>query len=749
VIPGINNTPQYNGNISAIKWSNNLDLASISERGYSFGYDPINRLTAATHQEKTTSWNASTSYHENNMSYDQNGNFISLNRNGSSGSNLDQLSYTYTGNQVQTITDAGDILNGFKDGNIGTTDYTYDANGNQLTDSNKGITSTTYSYLNQPTKIQLAAGSINYIYDAHGNRLSKTLYNSTGTLTKQTDYVGDFEYENDTLKFIRHEDGRVMMTGTTPEYQYEIRDNKDNVRVMFTTQPTPSISTATFETANLATEQNQFLRYDEVRMINCTLFDHTHNGVTSYSERLNGTSNEIYGLAKSMSVMPGDTIKLEVYDKYVDPTSSDWTAALATLLGQIVSGTAAAGTVIDGANYSTNGITPFPYVGLAGTGNSTGAGPKAYMNWLIFDKNYVFKNGGYVQMTSTAKEDGTNVPFEKLTASFTINEAGYVYVYLSNENPTPIEVHFDDFKVTQVKSPLIQANAYYPFGMDIPSLGFQREGSLKNRFLYNGRSELQDDFGMGVYYTPLRFEETDAPRWWQIDPKIDDYYDWTPYNYAFNNPITHNDPKGDCPPEDPGCVTEGATDVIAATVSDGLVGLYNLTLGPLTHTEASNESNGIFIEIGERQDPKTVTEAALKTVGNGLNAMSLLPTPTQTLGALAKTGAGVKTTVGNALKDVAKAEARAAKLSQVQRPGKDFTKAGKEAVKDLNKAKNDGKTVCVKCKTETIPGTKDKKGVKPPGNRTEVDHRKRKREGGSGTPDNGDVNCRDCNQAKH
>lgn len=42
--------------------------------------------------------------------------------------------------------------------------------------------------------------------------------------------------------------------------------------------------------------------------------------------------------------------------------------------------------------------------------------------------------------------------------------------------------------------------------------------------------------------------------------------------------------------------------------------------------------------------------------------------------------------------DIAKAEARAAKLSKVDRSGKDFTKAGKEAVINLNKAKNDGKT---------------------------------------------------------
>jgi len=32
------------------------------------------------------------------------------------------------------------------------------------------------------------------------------------------------------------------------------------------------------------------------------------------------------------------------------------------------------------------------------------------------------------------------------------------------ENETPVEVYFDDFKVTQVKSPIIATDDYYPGG---------------------------------------------------------------------------------------------------------------------------------------------------------------------------------------------------------------------------------------------------------------------------------------------
>ncbi|MDR4891008.1 MULTISPECIES: HNH endonuclease [unclassified Chryseobacterium] len=99
------------------------------------------------------------------------------------------------------------------------------------------------------------------------------------------------------------------------------------------------------------------------------------------------------------------------------------------------------------------------------------------------------------------------------------------------------------------------------------------------------------------------------------------------------------------------------------------------------------------------------------------------------------------------VKSLSKIEARAAKLSIKQRPGMDATKAGKSATVDLNKVNNKGKTICETCGTETIPAKKDAKGVTPPLNRTEIDHIKKRREGGSGTPDNLRIRCRGCNNS--
>ncbi len=248
-------TTQYNGNITGTIWKSVHD-GQI--RKYDYSYDAANRLTAANFTQYTgTSFNqnAGIVYTVNNLSYDANGNLITMNQYGlltataTSSSLIDQLTYTSIPgtNRLQAVTDGvnnySSTLGDFKY-NTATktaTDYTYDNNGNLIGDKNKNISSISYNYLNLPQTISVSGkGTITYTYDAAGNKLQKQVVE--GSTTTTTLYGSGIMYVNNTLQYITHEEGRIRVNGTNNGYvfDYFLRDNLGNTRMTITDDNTVS-----------------------------------------------------------------------------------------------------------------------------------------------------------------------------------------------------------------------------------------------------------------------------------------------------------------------------------------------------------------------------------------------------------------------------------------------------------------------------------------------------------------------------
>jgi len=215
------NQTYKNGNISAIQW-NTPNLAGTEK--YFFKYDNLNRLTEANF--------ATNGRYNVAINYDHNGNITNLNRDGQYLVNtsrvgdapnyipyyglIDDLTYTYSGNQLQSVTDAVSLTiseqeNDFRDnGATTTTDYLYDANGNMISDANKNIT-IEYNYLNLPDRIFAQEGDITYLYSPTGTKLRMQTLDKSGNILNATDYCGNFVYENDVLAYIITETGRIVV----------------------------------------------------------------------------------------------------------------------------------------------------------------------------------------------------------------------------------------------------------------------------------------------------------------------------------------------------------------------------------------------------------------------------------------------------------------------------------------------------------------------------------------------------------
>ncbi|WP_281989897.1 DUF6443 domain-containing protein [Aquimarina aggregata] len=465
-------TPLYNGNISQIHWRTASEDAS--QKTYNYEYDALNRITKA--EDNTSKYNL------NSVSYDQNGNILSLNRSGHTNANassfgiMDDLTYTYKGNQLLSVTDITGSIYGFKDGNTSEDDYDYDDNGNMVMDKNKGISQNnpiTYNHLNLPKKVTVNhTNYIEYIYDANGTKIEKKV----GPYGNITHYTGNYIYETiggagTFLKFMHHPEGYVepknqSNLGDGFNYVYQHKDHLGNIRLSYT-------------------DTND--DYEQILS-------------SSFVDRNNLEGWQPNGSA-SISGFPGSLIAR---------VQNSWAGVKHLLNNEVFVPGEQLTVYCDFDKSSTNANVRLYIQELDSSGS--------HLSWNTLDGNLQTGNHQYEYTVKTGTKlvlrvDKNNTHLDE-TTSFVIHEIG----------------------LTRGALEIKEEKNYYPFGLQHKGYNNTIVGQENNYQTFQGQ-EHTEDLGLNIHEWNYRVSDPTIGRFWQIDPLAEKYHWMTTYQFSSNQPI--------------------------------------------------------------------------------------------------------------------------------------------------------------------------------------------------------------------
>ncbi|MCE7057182.1 RHS repeat-associated core domain-containing protein [Algoriphagus sp. AGSA1] len=540
---------RFNGNIARVSWTGGQETTPIT-RTYNYAYDNANRITAATFTSSTSGENSR--YNLSGITYDANGNIKTMTRRGERAAGnyniVDALTYSYATNATFEDTYSNRLL-GVADGQSSNTftskdfkpnggapgNYLYDANGNQTVNKDKRISETKYNHLNLPEEISFSTGGkLRFAYDAEGNKLTQKVYNSSGSLTKTQDYIGELVLLNGALDYLVHEEGRIVAENNELWTEFYVKDHLGNVRQVLRS-PTVQSFMATMETQHAETEEMEF------SMVSASRQTEPEHNVTQGGNQvawLNADRGRMVGPGRTQEIYAGDSLKLQVHGKYLEDKNQKVNAASFMAAGgreRLVADL----NELAVSNLRAGGPNPIALLNLAdilAKDLQKKEAPEAYLMYALYDRDSNRYEVGKKVLSKNAANQ-----HEVLEENMYISKDGYMETFVVNE--TSEDVWFDNMMVMSVSSAIVQETHYDPWGLELTGLGFQYGGIKANKYLYNGK-ELIEDEGLQYYDYGARMYDATIGRWGVVDPLADIAPDKTPYHFVSNNPINRIDPLG-------------------------------------------------------------------------------------------------------------------------------------------------------------------------------------------------------------
>jgi len=210
---------QYNGNIAGMIWRARGNGVRCK---YDFIYDKTNRLTKADWSGGPNSANdvalwAAEDYNVKGITYDANGNILTLTQKGllfTSNMTIDSLSYSYLSNSNKLMR----VTDGIVDPDTRLGDFKNGTNGSDdyNYDGNGNMMSDSNKHIQSITYNLL---NLPQTITVSGKGTIEYLYDATGNKLEKktiegskittTKYVNGFVYQNDTLQYTAHEEGSI------------------------------------------------------------------------------------------------------------------------------------------------------------------------------------------------------------------------------------------------------------------------------------------------------------------------------------------------------------------------------------------------------------------------------------------------------------------------------------------------------------------------------------------------------------
>jgi len=388
------------------------------------------------------------------------------------------------------------------------------------------------------------------VYNELGQLQTKNVGNTTGSPLQSVNY----QYNIRGWMTKINEPGNLL----NKLFAYELRYNNPNSQYNGTARYNGNISQTAWITQSDAVLRNYSYQYDGLnRLTEGRLWDAMNLDRGEYTENLTYDLNGNIGTLKR---------KGRQFPGYTAPENMDD-------LAYVYSGNRL--TKVDDLSLNPSG---YPIGGKAfgydDNGNMTvqeDKGLSIAYNYLNLPQNIVSPQGNTSYLYSA---DGTKVEktagskvvdylngfqYENSTLQFFPTSEGYFDV-VKNKYIYNYTDHLGNVRLSYMNSgsglEIIEESNYYPFGLKHE--GYNTSvGNAAYQYKYNGK-ELQET---GMYDYGARFYMPDLGRWGVVDPLAEVNRAWSPYRYAYNNPLRFIDPDGRLEGDPPGFLSRAWKEV--------------------------------------------------------------------------------------------------------------------------------------------------------------------------------------------